>query len=103
MGGECFFKYVFYEVGEGNRIWFWYDRWSGHFPLKDLYLFCLRAMFPRKHCFVICYILLQLGGIGARIYNSIELFKIVKLEDVLSFFELLYSKLLRGEGDDRLI
>ena len=26
-----------------------------------------------------------------------------ELEDVLSFFELLYSKLLRGEGDDRLI
>lgn len=24
-GGECFFKYVFYEVGEGSRIQFWYD------------------------------------------------------------------------------
>ena len=30
-------------------------------------------------------------------------FQDCELEDVLSFFELLYSKLLRGEGDDRLI
>ena len=26
-----------YEVGEGNRIWFWYDPWSGHLPLRELY------------------------------------------------------------------
>ena len=26
-----------YEAGEGNRIRFWHDPWSGPTPLKELY------------------------------------------------------------------
>ena len=50
-GGVCFFKYVFYEVGEGNRVWFWYDCCCGHLSLKDLYLDLL-AFFISKDAWI---------------------------------------------------
>ena len=37
-GVENFFGQVVYDVGEGQRIWFWHDPWCGHTPLKDLFL-----------------------------------------------------------------
>ena len=74
-GGVCFFKYVFYEVGEGNCVWFWYDCCCGHLSLKDLTLICLCSLFLRMHGFVKFYFFfLQMGEIGAGIYSYIELF-----------------------------
>ena len=74
-GGVCFFKYVFYEVGEGNRVWFWYDSCCGHLSLKDHYP-DLFAFFISKDAWI-CEVLLfflQMGEIGAGIYSYIELF-----------------------------
>ena len=42
-----------------------------------------------------------MGEVGVRIY-SFRAFQDWKLEGVLTFFELIYSKLPRGEGDDTL-
>uniref|UniRef100_A0A7N2KWM9 Nascent polypeptide-associated complex subunit beta n=1 Tax=Quercus lobata TaxID=97700 RepID=A0A7N2KWM9_QUELO len=41
-------------------------------------------------------------GKGVGIYNSIELFMIGSWEGVCSLFEILYSNMLRGEGNDNL-
>ena len=27
-----------FDVGDGTRVRFWHDKWSGHYSLKDLYL-----------------------------------------------------------------
>lgn len=39
-GVENFFGQVVYDVGEGQRIWFWCDPWCGH-TLKDLFLYLI--------------------------------------------------------------
>ena len=26
-----------FDAGDGTRVRFWYDKWSGHYSLKDLY------------------------------------------------------------------
>ena len=36
-GVDNFFGHVVYTVGEGNRIQFWHDPWSGPISLKELY------------------------------------------------------------------
>ena len=33
-GADNFFGHVVYAMGEGNRIRFWHDPWSGPTPLK---------------------------------------------------------------------
>ena len=42
-----------------------------------------------------------MGEVGVRIYGFCT-FQDWKLEGVFTFFELIYSKLPRGEGDDTL-
>ena len=86
-GGVCFFKYVFYEVGEGNRVWFWYDYCCGHLSLKDLYLDLL-AFFISKDAWIgevilFFFFFFQMGEIGAGIYNNIELFMTRSLKTCL--------------------
>ena len=84
-------------MGEGNRNWFWYDPWSGHLPLRELY--------PDLYaCFVSKEAMVCVGFFSrweSRSWN-LRAFQDWELEDVYSFFKFLYSKLPSGEGDDRL-
>ena len=36
-GSEKFFGQIMYNVGEGCRVSFWHDLWSGPIPLKELF------------------------------------------------------------------
>ena len=38
MGWEDFHRYIQYEVGMGNRVWFWLDCWCGDQSLKEAFL-----------------------------------------------------------------
>lgn len=38
MGWEDFHGYIRYEVGMGNRVWFWLDCWCGDQSLKEAFL-----------------------------------------------------------------
>ena len=37
-GWESFTKHLSFVVGDGSRILFWHDKWTGDVPLKTLYL-----------------------------------------------------------------
>ena len=100
--GECFFKCLFYEVGKGNRIQFWYDHWCGYLSLKDLYLDLFACSIFKEA--LICDVLLSSldGGSRSQKLQFQRAFHNCELEDVLAFFKLIYSKLLRGIGVDSL-
>ena len=36
-GWENFAKHLSFVVGDGSRILFWHDKWTGDVPLKILY------------------------------------------------------------------
>ena len=34
---DIFQSYIFFEVGKGNKVQFWHDKWCGDRPLKDMF------------------------------------------------------------------
>lgn len=76
IGVESFFGHILYDAGDGHCIRFWHEPWSGHAPLKDLFLDLYACSFLKKLGFLTWLLLHQKGAIGVGIYNSDELFMI---------------------------
>jgi hypothetical protein len=55
VGWDGFISNVYFEVGSGDRVWFWHGRWCRDQSLKELYpvLYCLTG---RHRCFNILYL-----------------------------------------------
>ena len=91
-----------YVVGEGHRIRFWHDPWSGHIPLKNLFpdqYACSRS----KEAWIFDLIVSTSEG-GERSWN-LQFQRAPydwELEAIGSLFELLYSCMPRGVGEDKL-
>ena len=34
---DIFKSYIFFEVGKGNKVQFWHDKWCGNCSLKDMF------------------------------------------------------------------
>lgn len=84
-------------MGEGNRIQFWCDPWSGHLPLRELYPDLFACSISKEVMVCVGFF----SRWGSRSWN-LRAFQDWELEDVYSFFEFLYSKLPGGDGDDKL-
>ena len=102
-GIEKFFSQILYNVGEGRRVSFWHDPWSGPIPLKELF----PAMFAcslSKEAWVSNLVVSTSEG-GSRSQNLLFRHGPQDWETkiVYSFFELIYSSMPRGEGDDHLV
>ena len=99
---ERFFGQIVYVVGEGHRIRFWHDPWSGHIPLKNLFpdqYACSRS----KEAWIFDLIVSTSEG-GERSWN-LQFRRAPydwELEAIGSLFELLYSCMPRGGGEDKL-
>ena len=98
-GTEKFFSQILYNVGEGNRVSFWHDPWCEPTPLKELF----PSMYDcsvSKEAWV--FDLVVSNSEGGRSWNL--LFRHGpqnwQATTVYSFFEFIYSSMLRGEGDD---
>ena len=72
-GADSFLRHVEYVVGEGNRIHFWHEPWSGPIPLKDLYPDLFACSVSKKLIFLIWLFMYLKMEIGVGIYNSTEL------------------------------
>ena len=91
-----------YDVGEGHRIRFSHDSCSGHTPLQNLYP-NLNAYSQSKEAWIFYLIVFATKG-GERSWN-LQFRRVPRdweLEAIDSFFELLYSCMPRGEGEDKL-
>ena len=101
-GAKNLFGHVLYVAEEGLHIRFWYDLWCGHIPLKDLY----PDLFSRaigKEAWISELISISLDG-GSRSWNT-QFHRAPddwEEERLFAFYELIYSKMPRGEGTDSL-
>jgi hypothetical protein len=94
-----FVQYVDFEVGVGDRIRFWIDRWCGDRPLKDVFpdlYVCASNRFDS--------ILIQSasGSQSEWNVNFVQNFNDWEVEGVASFFEFLHSHTSFREGGDGL-
>ena len=89
-------------MGAGHHIQFWYNPWSGHPPLKDLYPNLFACSVLKMLGFLIWLFLHQKGEVEAGVYISTELFITVCWEEVYTFFEFLYSKCQAVKSDNNL-
>ena len=63
-GADNFFGHVVYAMGEGNRIRFWHDPWSGPSPLKELYPELFACAMVQEALISDMVILHQMGEVG---------------------------------------
>ena len=66
-GIEKFFSQILYNVGEGRRVSFWHDPWSGPIPLKELFP-AMFACFLSKKAWVSNLVVSTSEG-GSRSWN----------------------------------
>jgi hypothetical protein len=45
---DYFQKYIVFEVGNGNKVQFWYDKWCGDYALKDSFLLLFECSRDRE-------------------------------------------------------
>ena len=102
-GADNFFSHVVYEVGEGNRIRFWHDPWSGPTPLKELYPELFACAVVKEA--LISDMLIFAPDEGGRSWNFHfrRNFNEWELRRFYSFYGHVYARIPSGEGEDILI
>ena len=102
-GANNFFGHVVYAVGEGNRIRFWLDPWSGPTPLKELYP-KLFACVVVQEALISDMVIFALDG-GGRSWNFLfrRNFNEWEMWRFYSFYEHVSARIPTGEGEDTLI
>ena len=90
-------------AGEGNRIRFWHNPWSGPTPLKELYSE-LFACFVVQEALISDMVIFAPNG-GGRSWTFLfrHNFNEWELRRFYSFYEHVSARIPSGEGEDILI
>jgi hypothetical protein len=99
-GWAKFERFIYFKVGNGARIRFWYDTWCGDYPLKDIFpdLYCIAR---DKEAFVAAHLQLRNNSIHWEV-NFTRAAQDWELESISTFFDLLYSAKELGRGEDKM-
>jgi hypothetical protein len=99
-GWDTFKHYVRFEVGTGSQVLFWKDVWCGDRPLMNAFpalfnIACAKEAWVEENMAIVN---------GAIQWNVLFIRPVHdwELEEVLRFFELLYSQQLRQGGEDKI-
>jgi hypothetical protein len=103
LGWADFMERIKFFVGKGDRIKFWFDKWCGDSPLKDLFpsLFLCSS---DRHTSVTS--VLSRADLDASSFWNVSFvrdFNDWELPEVLSFFEFIQPFLPSRETDDKLL
>ena len=101
-GWVDFVAYVDFEVGIGDRIHFWIDRWCGKHPLKDVFLDLYACASNRQATIDSILIRPASGSLSDWNVHFVLNFNDWEVEGVATFFELLHSYSSFREGGDGL-
>jgi hypothetical protein len=100
LGRDLFFQHIELVPGQGDRILFWHDSWCGMTPLKSLFLVLFSCSSDKSASLAS---LLSMSGEGdIRVWNFslIRDFNDWEMAEVLTFFNLIHSKIPSHEGPD---
>ena len=100
LGWDLFFQHVELVPGYGDMILFWHDTWCGVTPLKSLFP-VLFSCSSNKSASLESLLSRLVEGDG-RVWNFsfIRDFNDWEMDEVLSFFNLIHSKIPSHEGPD---
>jgi hypothetical protein len=101
-GWVDFVAYVDFEVGIGDRIRFWIDRWCGERPLKDVFPDLYACASNRQATIHSILIRSASGSRSDWNVHFVRNFNDWEVEGVATFFELLHSHSSFREGGDGL-
>uniref|UniRef100_A0A2N9EUJ9 Reverse transcriptase zinc-binding domain-containing protein n=1 Tax=Fagus sylvatica TaxID=28930 RepID=A0A2N9EUJ9_FAGSY len=99
-GRDHFFLHTEVVPGQGDRILFWHDSWSGMTPLKSLFPVMFSCSSDKSAS--LASLLIRSGEGANRVWNFsfIRDFNDWEMEEVLSFLNLIHSKIPSHEGPD---
>lgn len=95
-----FSQFLQFDVCDGTRVKFWHDIWCGDCPLKVVFpeLFSVSCVKD----FLVAKVLHLSNGVphwDVRLSRPVQDWE---LESLLTLMDLIYSKVVRGEGMHRL-
>ena len=102
-GADNFFGHVVNAAGEGNRIRFWHDPWSGPIPLKELYPELFVYAVVQEALISDMVIFAPNGGGTSWTFLFRHNFNEWELRRFYSFYEHVSARIPSGEGEDILI
>ena len=102
-GANNFFGHVVYATGEGNRIRFWHDPWSGPIPLKELYPELFACAMVQEALIFDMVIFAPDGGGRSWTFLFRHNFNEWELRRFYSFYEHVSARIPSGKGEDILI
>ena len=103
LGWDVFIERIEFSVGKGDRIKFWFDKWCGNSPLKDLFSNLFLCSTDR-HTYVTS--VLSRSDLDTSCSWNISFvrdFNDWELPEVLSFFQFIDPFLPSRETDDKLV
>jgi hypothetical protein len=102
VGWDNFHSYILFDVGKGNRVQFWHDKWCGDRPLKEMFPLLYECSRYRDASIDSLYARTR-GGVNREWHIHFERnFNDWEVDGVASFFHLIHTKLPTHEDDDRI-
>uniref|UniRef100_A0A2N9FD38 SMP-LTD domain-containing protein n=1 Tax=Fagus sylvatica TaxID=28930 RepID=A0A2N9FD38_FAGSY len=100
LGRDLFSQHIELIPGQGNRILFWHDSWCGMTPLKSLFPVMFSCSSDKSAS--LASVLSRSDEGARRVWNFsfIRDFNDWEMDEVLTFFNLIHSKIPRHEGPD---
>ena len=99
-GWNKFERYICFRVGNGARTRFWYDTWCGDSPFKTIFS-DLYGIARDKDAFVAAHMQHRNDSIHWEV-NFTHATHDWELESISTFFDLLYSAKVLGQGEDKI-
>ena len=98
-GWDSFCSLVAFKVGDGANIKFWFDTWCGRTPLEDVFPELFGIANNKESS--VAKLLSSLGNGFNWNVNFVRRVQDWELESVVTFVDLIYSGLARGNGVDQ--
>jgi hypothetical protein len=99
---DIFQSYIVFEVGKGNKLRFWHDKWCGDCSLKDEFPLLFKCSRDREAFIDSLYT--RFSGVEIRDWHLhfVRNFNDWEVDMVAAFFNLIHSKSHVHESDDVL-
>ena len=101
-GWEDFSTYILFDVGQGNRVRFWHDRWCGPRPLKVMFPLLYECSRDREAYIDVLFARRNAGDAREWSVRFGRDFNDWEVDEVASFFHHLHTKLPTREDGDRV-
>jgi hypothetical protein len=103
LGWDVFLERIEFSVGKGDRIRFWFDKWCGTSPLKDLFPNLYLCSTDRDTSVVSVLSRSDLDASCSWNISFVRDFNDWEMPEVLSFFNFIQPFLPSRETDDKLV